>query len=392
MLKALRYRIYPNKEQRELLSKAFGCARYIYNWALDTKIKAYTATGKSPSRFDLNVAITSLKKDNPWLGDVSDWVLKTAVDDVEAAYTAFFQKRNRFPRFKSKRSSKQTFRVRGYRVKEGRLCLPKIGKVKCIFSRPLEGELKTCTVTLAPSGKYFVSCLVDDGLDPQPDKTDAGAVGIDLGLKDFATLSTGEKIATPKLLRASERKLARLQRGLARKTKGSNRYKACKRKVARIHEKIANQRTDFLHKLSTRLVNENQVICIEDLNVSGMLKNHHLAKSIADASWSEFVRQLEYKCDWYGSELVRIGRFEPSSKLCSCGSLNSSLTLDQRIWTCPKCGATHDRDILAAQNIVRFAVATTVKGRGENVRLLAGLSNMGISPFSSLVEASIPLL
>jgi putative transposase len=393
MLKTYKYRLYPDKGQRVLFSKAFGCSRYIYNWALETKTREYAATGKSPSRFDLNVRITSLKVEHRFLSEVSDWVLKCAIDDLERAFANFFEKRAEYPRFKAKGKCRDSFRVRGARPKDGRLFVPRVGRVRCVFHRPLIGETKTCTVLLAPSGKYFACIQVEDGLSPvPPESRPPTAVGVDVGIKSFCTLSTGEKILNPKHLAGSGRRLAKLQRDLSRKEKGSNRYKAAKVKVARAHERVADQRRDFHHKLSSRLVHENQVIAVEDLNVKGMVKKHRLAKAISDAGWSQFLSMLEYKASWYGSEVIRCGRFDPSSRLCTCGSVNKGLALAERTWTCPECGAVHDRDVLAANNILKFAVASTVNGRGGSVRLAGMLSDLAnVSP-SCPFEASSPRL
>lgn len=370
MLRGLKYRLYPDHEQEALLARAFGCARFSYNWVIDERRRAYESGEKTPSRFDLNVRMTKLKKDLPWLGDVSDWVLKEAIADAVSAYDNFFAHRARFPRYKSKRSSVQSARWRRPTVKGvGRVMIPKIGVMRFREHRPLEGAIRTVTITKASSGRYHISFLVDDGLEKceKPDLV-TDAVGIDVGLADFAILSDGEKVPNPHFHTRHERRIKGLQRKLARQKKGSNRYNRTKRKLAREHEKLADERRAFLHELSTRLVRENQAIAMENLNVAGMLKNHRLARSISNVSWSEFFRMLEYKCDWYGVHLMRCDRWEPTSKTCSeCGHRMGRMPLSVRSWVCPECGTIHDRDVNAANNIL--SAASVEYGRGGKVSL-----------------------
>lgn len=368
MLRGLKYRLYPTPEQEHLLAKAFGCARFAYNWAIGERRSAYANGEKTPTRFDLNVRMTKLKTELPWLYDVSDWVLKESIVDAVVAYDNFFAHRARFPRFKRK-GGKQSMRFRRP-VHKGanHVLVPKIGVMRFREHRPLEGTVKTATITKSASGRYHISFLVDDGVEPPP-KPDVvtEAVGIDVGLADFAILSTGEKVPNPNF-GANDRRIKGLQRKLARQRKGSNRYKETKRKIAREHEKIADKRRAFLHELSSRLVSENQAVAVEDLNVSGMLKNHRLARSISDASWSEFFRMLEYKCEWNGVHLMTCDRWEPTSKTCShCGHRMDRMPLDVRRWVCPECGCLHDRDVNAAINILSAALVEY--GRGGQVRL-----------------------
>jgi putative transposase len=372
MLKGMKYRLYPTREQEALLARSFGCARYAYNWTIDVRSKAYAQGQKTPSRFDLNKLMTAEKKAKPWLAEVSDWVLKEAINHACSAYESFFAKRAGFPRFKSRRDTAQSATWRRPAVKgRNHVFVPKVGVMRFREHRPLKGDIKTVTVSRHSSGRYYICFQVDDGCAcaPKPRRAKT-AVGIDVGIGNFCTLSTGEKVANPHTRRSSQERIAKLQKKLARQKKGSNRYKETKRRLAREYEKVADRRRDFLQTLSTRLVNENQVIAVEDLNVKGMLANHRLAAQIADASWSEFVRMLEYKCEWYGSHLLRCGRFDPSSKMCSaCGRIRKDMPLSVRSWECPECGSRHDRDVNAAVNILNFAVASTVNGRGEKVRL-----------------------
>lgn len=372
MLKGMKYRLYPTREQEALLAKSFGCARYAYNWAIDVRSQAYAQGRKTPSRFDLNKLMTAEKRERPWLSDVSDWVLKEAISHACSAYENFFAKRAAFPRFKSRRDSVQSATWRRPTVKgKNHVFVPKLGVLRFREHRPLEGEIKTVTVSRHASGRYYVCFQVDDGKECAPKPRHAeSAVGIDVGIESFCTLSTGEKVANPRLRESSQKRIAKLQRRLARQRRGSNRYRKTKRRLAREHEKVADERREFLHVLSTRLVNENQVIAVEDLSVKGMLSNHRLAYRIADASWSEFARMLGYKCERHGSHLISCGRFEPSSKMCStCGKIRKDMPLSVRSWECPECGRRHDRDVNAAVNILNFAVASTVNGRGEKVRL-----------------------
>lgn len=363
--KAYRYRLYPNNAQATLLDKHFGCTRLIYNWALGEKIKVYQETGESLSRYKLQEQLPVMKKtDKPWLAEVNAQSLQASLMNLDRAFSNFFQKKTQFPKFKRK-DSRQSFQVpQAARIDfdAENLIIPKFQDgIRCAISRRFDGETKTFTVSKTTTGKYFVSVLVEtpeDAPEKQP-ATESGTLGVDVGLRDFCILSTGEKVANPRHLRSEIARLKVLQARASKKQKGSSNRRKANRKVARLHEKIANQRSDFLHKTTHRLCNESQVdsIAIEDLNVSGMMKNHCLSQSIADVSWSEFFRQLEYKTEWRGINLLRIGRFEPSSRLCTCGVVNKDLKLGQDTWTCESCGETHDRDILAANNIKRFALA-----------------------------------
>lgn len=362
MLKAYKYRIYPTKEQEESFFQHFGACRFVYNWALENKIKSYEQNGKSVSRFTLNKMITELKEEHTWLKDVNSQSLQGATLNLENAFTKFFREKKGFPKFKSKKNPVQSFSVpQFYEVDfdNNKVKLPKIGWIKSKLHRKFEGIGKTATLSRTLIGKYYISILVDDE-QKTPVKSlfnEKVTVGIDIGIKDFAILSNGEKIDNPKYLKTSIQRLNVLQRRMSRKQKGSKNRAKARNAVSKLHEKISNQRNDFQHKLSSKLIGENQALALETLNVSGMLKNHCLALHIADASWSSFVTKLEYKAEWFGKTILRIGQFEPSTKICNvCGYYNKNLTLADREWQCHDCKTNHDRDINAAINIKKFAL------------------------------------
>ena len=358
-----------------MLSKHFGCARWIYNHCLDRKITAWKENGVSLSRFDLQKELPELKK-NPeteWLSEVNSQSLQSSIEHLDKAYRRFFRIKTGFPQFKSKHDSNQSFSIPQFvRInwETNRVYLPKIGHVKIAIDRRFDGKIRSATVSKVASGRYFVSILVDTGLDePQPFLIEREtSVGIDLGLNHFAVLSNGEKIKSPKPLLKHHKKLQRLQGIASKKIKGSNNRRKSNRKVAIQHERIANIRNDFLHKTSSKIIRENKTVCLEDLNVQGMMRNHKLARSISDASWSRFVGMLEYKAKWNGCNILKIGRFAPSSKMCGkCGHVNSYLTLSDRTWVCPKCGTMHDRDLNAAQNIKSIALMKVKENVGEEL-------------------------
>lgn len=362
--KSYSFRLYPTGKQSELLAHHFGSCRFSYNRFLRERIDFYAANkGKKKQGLtysDTSAMLTTLKK-NPefvWLKDVNSQSLQQSLRRLDVAYNNFFNKRAQFPKFKSKHD-KQSFLVPQHFDVDAELSvlhIPKFTPIKIVLHRPMEGEMKSVTISKTKTGKYFASvlCEVEQKIKP---KESGNQIGIDLGLKSFLVTSDGEAVQSPKFLRKSEEKLKFFQRRLSRKVKGSANRDKARHKVALIHEKIANQRKDFLHKLSHRLVSENQAIFAEDLNVKGMTANHHLAKSISDAGWSEFIRQVEYKSEWNGALFGQIDRFFPSSKRhFTCGWINDSLTLKDREWACQGCGKIVDRDHNAAQNILLFGL------------------------------------
>ena len=358
--KSYKFRLFPNLEQRIFFEKTFGCSRFIWNQMLADRIAHYEETGDS-----LKNTPAQYKSQFPWLKEVDSLALANVQLNLNTAYKSFFQSGFGFPKFKSKKAA-QSYKTNSQKglitIIDGKIKLPKVGWVKLKLHRQPKGLIKSATISKTATGKYFISILCEEEIVFLP-KTDSN-IGIDLGLENFAILSTGEEIGNPKFLTSLSKKLAKEQkilsrRGLLAKKKGiklseSSNYQKQKLKVARLHEKIANQRKDFLHKLSTNLIKNHDVICIEDLASRNLMKNHHLARSIGDASWAEFVRQLHYKADWYGKKIVTISRWFPSSQLCSsCGVRSGKKPLSIREWTCENCGTHHDRDINASLNILK---------------------------------------
>ena len=368
MLKAYKYRIYPTPSQAELLNKQFGCVRFVYNWALARKLEAYKDNKKSISRFALDKELTKLKQEHEWLKEVAAQSLQQALIHLDKAFTAFFKSKNKFPKFKSKHDNyNSTNYPQSIKVdfEANKVQVPKLGQVKAKLSRNFEGVIKTSTISRTPTDKYFISILVDTKKQSEklPD-IEERAIGIDLGISHYATLSNGCKIENPRRLCQHEKRLAVLQARLAKKVKGTFRYRKAKLAVAKQHELVANARRDFQNKLSRELVNNFDTLCFEDLNVKGMLKNDKLAKCISDVAWGRFKEMCEYKVEWEGKHVRTIGRFEPSSKLCNkCYKVNEELTLKERVWTCPNCSAVHDRDVLAANNIKAFAYKSNDTGQ-----------------------------
>jgi putative transposase len=369
--RAYRYRFYPNPAQAAVLARTFGCARYVYNWALRLRTDAYYQRGEHLDYHAASASLTTLKQqpEMAWLNEVSSVPLQQALRHLDRAFRNFFEGRARYPAF-HKRHGRQaaTYASSAFRWEASArlLTLAKLDTPLDIhWSRAFSGAPSTVTITKDTAGRYFVSFLVEEEVAMLPVVN--ALVGVDVGLKDVAVLSTGEKIANPRHLARSEQRLKHAQRTLARKQKGSKNREQARRKVAREHARIADQRRDGLHKLTTRLIRENQVVCVESLAVKNLVRNHTLAKAISDVGWGEFVRQLDYKADWYGRTLVKIDRWYPSSKRChACGFVLDTLNLTVRQWTCPQCDVRHDRDINAAKNIL--AVGLTVHACGETVR------------------------
>ena len=369
--RAYKYRWYPTTEQKKILAQTFGCARYVYNWALRRRSDAYYERQERIGYQALSASLMLLKQqaDHQWLNDVAAVPLQQALRHLDRAFRNFFAGRASYPAFK-KRHGEQSASYVGTAFKwDGKsLTLAKMDAPLDIhWSRTLPKGCKPTTVTVSKdtAGRYFVSILVEEDIKPLPVVNKQ--VGLDLGLKSMVILSTGEAVGNPQFARSDEKKLAKAQRRLAKKKKGSRNRNKARLKVARIHAKIGDRRRDYQHKLSTRIVHENQVICIESLTVKNMLKNHALAKSISDVGWGEFVRQLEYKAAWYGRTLVKIDKWYPSSKRChACGHVLETLSLDERFWRCPQCKTFHDRDINAAKNVLAAGLA--VSACGEAVR------------------------
>lgn len=362
MLKSFKYRLYPDKDQEVLLSKTFGCCRKIYNLCLDFKNKRYSEHKQHVSRYELSSMLTFLKKteEYAYLNEVNSQALQSELVNLDKAFTNFFQHKKGYPSFKNKYDRQSFTCHQGMKIdfNTNTIQMPKFKSVIAVLHRSFKGTVKTCTISRTVTNKYFISVLVDDGKKLPKKKVvkDSTSIGIDVGLKSFLVDSDNNVVENPHFHKNSEPRLKVLQRRLSRKVKGSSNRKKAKLLLAIKNEKVANQRMNFLHQVSSRLVKNHDTIFVEDLNVKGMLKNHCLAKAISDVSWSELFRQIKYKTDWQGKNVIEIGRFEPSSKMCWCGTINKELTLADREWVCKTCGSVNDRDHLAASNIKKFGL------------------------------------
>jgi putative transposase len=378
-----KFRLVPNNDQINLLSKHFGSVRWTYNYFLNQRKKEYLNNKKTLTYNKQSSFLTQLKKDKEteWLKEINSQTLQYSLKCLDTAYQCFFSGKSKFPKYKSKKN-KNCFTIPQFvSVKNNKLHIPKFKDgIEMIMERKISGVVKRSTISKTPTGKYFVTILTEQ--EYQPVSKTNQSVGIDLGIKDFLVLSNDSKIKNHRFLKHYEKKLILNQKYLSRKTKGSNRYEKQKIKVARIYEKITNSRMDLIHKTTTSLIKQFDTIYLEDLNVKGMMKNHKLAKAISDVSWGKFIDILEYKANWNDKQVIRIDRFFPSSKTCSkCGWINNNLTLKDRNWICPKCGEKHDRDFNAATNILNegyrknISDGTSDYERGAKIRPSDGISN-----------------
>ena len=388
MLKAFKYRLSPTKEQSILLNKHIGASSFVYNLALECKQMAWAGSKVNLSCFALHSQLKDLKTECEWLKEINSQSLQQSITNLDKAYTAFFKGQNSFPKFK-KKSNGGSFNIpQNVLLENGKLIIPKFKKgIDIVLHREIKGEIRQATISRTPTGKYFVSILCETGepIKPKTVVKESTTVGIDLGIKTYLVSSDGKDFDNPKYLRKAQSKLKYVQRKYS-KHKG----KRTKQKLAILHEKVANKRKDFLHKTSSELIKNHDSLAIEDLAVSNMVKNHKLAQAISDVSWSTFVTMLEYKADWYGKNILKIGTFEPSSKLhANCGYINKDLTLSDREWTCPKCGELVSRDVNAAINIKSFALRNILSGTDRKnqgkLPTLVGALTLEAQPIGSAV-------
>lgn len=387
--KAYKYRIYPTNEQKQQIAMHIGCGRYIYNYALDLKIKSYQVDKKTLSRFDIqkNLPILKASEETKWLKEVNSQTLQASLENLDKAFTKFFRDKKGFPNFKSKHNNNQSFNIpQSTKVDWNKetVSIPKFKKgIKIILHRSFDGTIKTSTISKTPTGKYYISILVETNQELPKKKpiSENQAIGIDLGIKTFAVLSNGIEIQNPKYLKEYLSKLKFTQSKYSR-YKG----KQTRKKLALLHERVSNKRNDFLHKTSHNLVTSYDTICLETLRAKNMMQNHKLAQALSDISIGKFNKLIDYKSEWYGTNVLRIGQFEPSSKLCICGVKNTDLKLSDRVWTCKSCNATHNRDVLASNNIKRFAfINLSTEHRLKNRKKLSALVE------ATTYEAPMPL-
>jgi putative transposase len=379
MIQGNKYRIYPNKEQKVLLEKHIGCCRFVYNKLLHIKKTLYEKFRASISEFDLNTHITVLKEIYPWLKEVNSQSLQQTSKNLNSAYNHFFKDGSGFPKKKSKKNPLQSFQIpQHYRIEGKKIWIPKVGWIKIKLHRDMmQGNMKTATISRTPTGKYYISIIVENELE-YPEKQNfshATMIGVDVGSITFATLSNGEKIEHPKFLKSSLKRLKCLQKRVSSKIIGSNNRRKAVKHLSKIHELITNQRTDFQHKVSKRLISENQAVAVETLNIRGMMSNHCRAQSTGDSAWYSFVLKLQYKAEWFGKTVLKIDQWKPSSKTCNiCGYKHPNLTENIREWQCPECKNTHDRDINAAINIKNFALLEQEEGLGDSLAKVRGMN------------------
>jgi len=375
MLKVVKVRLYPTNQQQESLAKAFGSCRWLWNRFLALTQETYKQTGKGLSRYELQKQFSCIKKEYEWLGETYSQCLQVVCLNLTRSFINFFEKRASFPRFKSKHGKQSLSYPQNVKIKGDMLVFPKLGEIYAKIHRPIEGSIKTVTISKNKAEQYFASILLEDGKELQKpilrlrsvQVTEGKAVGLDMGLTDFCITSEGSKFENPRWLEKHEKNLKNKQKDLSRKQKGSNNRNKARIKVAKVHNKISRSREDIQHKLSRRIVNENQIVICENLNIKGMVKNHCLAKSIHQVGWGQFQTMLKYKCEQEGKVYLEIDRFFPSSKTCShCLNVVDSLPLDIRQWECPKCHTRHDRDINAAQNIREEGLRILSLGTSES--------------------------